>query len=89
MDVEQRIGRIDRIGQEREVIRIVNLAYEDTVEADIYFSLGNRINLFQGIVGKLQPILSRLPEQFERVKLGAVHYLENAARYRKGLKKIA
>jgi len=69
MKVEQRIGRIDRIGQEREVIRIVNLAYEDTVEADIYFSLGNRINLFQGIVGKLQPILSRLPEQFERVAL--------------------
>ena len=29
------------------------------------------------------------PEQFERVRQGAVHYAEKAARYRKGLKKIA
>lgn len=65
MKVEQRIGRIDRIGQVHEEIRIINFGYKDTVEADVYFSLGNRINLFQGIVGKLQPILSRLPEKFE------------------------
>ena len=29
------------------------------------------------------------PEQFERVRQGAVHYAEKAVRYRKGLKKIA
>jgi hypothetical protein len=69
MKVEQRIGRIDRIGQNYPVIRVVNLAYKDTVEADVYFSLGQRINLFQGIVGKLQPILSRLPREFEQVTL--------------------
>ena len=69
MKVEQRIGRIDRIGQKYPVIRVVNLAYKDTVEADVYFSLGERINLFQGIVGKLQPILSRLPRAFEKVVL--------------------
>ena len=40
MKVEQRIGRIDRIGQKYPVIRVVNLAYEDTVEADVYFALG-------------------------------------------------
>ncbi len=70
MKVEQRIGRIDRIGQVFKVIRIYNLAYQDTVEADVYFKIGERINLFQGIVGKLQPILSRLPKKFEEYTLG-------------------
>lgn len=69
MKLEQRIGRIDRIGQKFPVIRIVNLAYSKTVEADVYFALGKRINLFQGVVGKLQPILSRLPKEFARVAL--------------------
>ena len=35
MKVEQRIGRIDRLGQQFETIRIINLLYENTVEADI------------------------------------------------------
>lgn len=69
MKVEQRVGRIDRIGQKYPVIRVINLAYKDTVEANVYFSLGEKINLFQGIVGKLQPILSRLPKAFEAVAL--------------------
>ena len=62
MKVEQRIGRIDRIGQKYPKIRVVNLAYQDTVEADVYFALGQRINLFEGLVGRLQPILSRLAQ---------------------------
>ncbi len=42
------------------------------------------------IMGSPARVVRQLsPEQFERIKLGAVHYLENAARYRKGLKKIA
>ena len=69
MKVEQRIGRIDRIGQLYPKIRVINLAYQDTVEADVYFALGQRINLFEGLVGRLQPILSRLPRQFEEVAL--------------------
>lgn len=69
MKLEQRIGRIDRIGQVHPTIRVVNFGYEDTVETDVYFALGRRINLFQGIVGKLQPILSSLPREFERVAL--------------------
>ncbi len=61
MRVEQRIGRIDRLGQSHARIRIVNLHYADTVEADIYAALRDRIGLFQKVVGRLQPILSRLP----------------------------
>lgn len=69
MKVEQRIGRIDRIGQRYPKVRIINLAYADTVEADVYFALSDRINLFQGLVGKLQPILSKLPKEFEAAAL--------------------
>ena len=69
MKVEQRIGRIDRIGQKYPKIRIINLAYKDTVEADVYFAVGKRIQLFQGLVGKLQPILSTLPKRIEAAVL--------------------
>jgi len=69
MKVEQRIGRIDRLGQERPVIRVLSFAYKDTVEQDVFFTVGSRINLFQGIVGRLQPILSRLPRSFEELAL--------------------
>ena len=61
MRVEQRIGRIDRLGQRHSIVRISNLHYEDTVETDVYRALGSRINLFQMVVGPLQPILARLP----------------------------
>jgi hypothetical protein len=69
MKVEQRIGRIDRIGQKYPKIRVINLAYKDTVEADVYFAVGRRIQLFQGLVGKLQPILSTLPKRIEAAVL--------------------
>ncbi len=61
MRVEQRIGRIDRLGQQSPTIRIVNLHYEDTVEADVYRALQERIDLFETVVGRLQPILAELP----------------------------
>jgi len=63
MRVEQRIGRIDRLGQLNEVIRIVNLHLDDTVETDVYRALRNRIGLFEKVVGQLQPILSQLPKR--------------------------
>lgn len=61
MRVEQRIGRIDRLGQRYTDIQIVNLHYADTVEADVYQALRTRIRLFEGVVGRLQPILASLP----------------------------
>jgi hypothetical protein len=61
MRVEQRIGRIDRLGQRHPFVRIVNLHYRDTVETDVYIALRKRIGLFQSVVGRLQPILAELP----------------------------
>ncbi len=61
MRVEQRIGRIDRLGQRHATIRVFNLHYEDTVETDVYRALRDRIGLFETVVGPLQPILAQLP----------------------------
>lgn len=69
MKVEQRIGRIDRLGQRFPEIRIVNLHYADTVEADVYQALRLRIGLFSQFVGKLQPILAALPRQLAEISL--------------------
>ena len=69
MRVEQRIGRIDRLGQRHPTIRIVNLHYKDTVETDVYRALRERIGLFQSVVGRLQPILARLPRTISETVL--------------------
>ena len=70
MRVEQRIGRIDRIGQKHETIRIINMYYEGTVEAVVYGRLRERINLFEDVVGPLQPILADLDRQITDQLLG-------------------
>jgi SNF2 family DNA or RNA helicase len=59
MKVEQRIGRIDRIGQEREV-HVYNLALSDTVEEHVLEKLYGKINLFNQSIGGLREILSRM-----------------------------
>ena len=69
MKVEQRIGRIDRLGQEFADIQIINLHYKDTVETDVYLALRRRIGLFSQFVGKLQPILAALPQVIEKASL--------------------
>ena len=69
MRVEQRIGRIDRVGQAHPTIRIVNLQYENTVETDVHRALRDRIGLFESVVGRLQPILARLPRTISQAVL--------------------
>ena len=69
MRVEQRIGRIDRLGQRHAIIRIVNLHYEGTVETDVYRALRSRIGLFESTVGRLQPILAKLPRTISHTVL--------------------
>ncbi|HMW86149.1 MAG TPA: helicase-related protein [Nitrospira sp.] len=69
MRIEQRIGRVDRLGQQFPRIAIVNLMYEDTVETDVYRALRSRINLFTAVVGPLQPILSAMPARIAEVAL--------------------
>ena len=86
MRVEQRIGRIDRLGQRHPIIRIINLHYDDTVETDVYRALRARIGLFQSVIGRLQPILSKLPGQITRTVLtGAARREDDRASFVHGL----
>ncbi|WP_433496831.1 DEAD/DEAH box helicase [Sphaerimonospora sp. CA-214678] len=57
MRVEQRIGRLDRFGQEHEKILIYNMRVPGTIETDIFQRLYDRIGIFQNSVGELEPIL--------------------------------
>lgn len=69
MKVEQRIGRVDRIGQEHDTIEVRNFLYEDTVETDIYDRLIDRIGLFESTVGTMQPILSTVENDIKQATL--------------------
>ncbi|BAY49782.1 helicase-like protein [Scytonema sp. HK-05] len=71
MRVEQRIGRIDRIGQRYSTVRIHNFYYDGTVEAKVYKKLRDRINAFATVVGNLQPILAQVPTFIERAAMSA------------------
>ena len=68
MRVEQRIGRLDRIGQ-RLPVRIYNLFCEGTVENRVLEVLDRRIGLFQESVGSLDPILGDVERDIERLVL--------------------
>lgn len=59
MRLEQRIGRIHRLGQTRDV-HIYNLVTKDTIEEHIMFLLHQKINMFQMILGELDSILIHL-----------------------------
>lgn len=66
MRVEQRIGRLDRYGQEAEVIHILNLSVEGTIEERILELLFNRINLFEEAIGDLETILGNEIQELTR-----------------------
>lgn len=59
MRLEQRIGRIHRLGQEKDVI-IYNFATKNTVEEHILKLLHEKIALFEKVVGDLDDILTKL-----------------------------
>ncbi len=61
MRIEQRIGRLHRIGQSRDVF-IFNLSIKDTLEDYIIDILDNKINMFEMVIGEIEPILGHLGE---------------------------
>src|SRR5690606_6445863 len=54
MRVEQRIGRLDRIGQRHERIYIFNFHVPGTIETDIFQRLYDRIRVFEESIGELE-----------------------------------
>jgi len=76
MRVEQRIGRIDRIGQEPLTVKILNLYMQGTIEEDAYYTLRHRIGAFEEVIGPLQPILAEMPRIFRRLARGEIELAE-------------
>lgn len=62
MRIEQRIGRLHRIGQEHAV-EVVNLCLAGSIEERILRMLDERINLFELVVGEVEMILGYLEEE--------------------------
>jgi hypothetical protein len=64
MEIEQRIGRIHRIGQEREV-EVYNFCAVGSIEDRILEILDRKINMFELVVGEIDMILGRLQGEEE------------------------
>jgi SNF2 family DNA or RNA helicase len=64
MQIEQRLGRLHRIGQTHDVV-LTNLACRGTIEERILHVLENKINMFELVVGELDMILGRIDEDFD------------------------
>lgn len=71
--IEQRIGRIDRFGQEEQIIQVLNFILPDTVEDVIFSRLFDRLQLFELTIGEfaevLGPIVTELSSDFLRSEL--------------------
>ncbi|MCB9155588.1 MAG: DEAD/DEAH box helicase family protein [Caldilineaceae bacterium] len=59
MRVEQRIGRLHRLGQQHDVT-IFNLSCNETIEAHIIELLARKIRMFELVIGELDLILGNL-----------------------------
>jgi SNF2 family DNA or RNA helicase len=71
MRIEQRIGRLHRIGQTRDVF-VFNLSVKGTLEDYVIDLLDNKINMFEMVIGEIEPILGHLEkeEDFENLVMG-------------------
>ena len=72
MRVEQRIGRLHRLGQAHDVM-IFNLSCNDTIEAHVLDLLARKIRMFELVIGELDLILGSVEgrQSFEELLLEA------------------
>jgi SNF2 family DNA or RNA helicase len=85
MKIEQRIGRLHRIGQTRDVF-IFNLSMRETLEDYILEILDSKINMFEMVIGEIEPILGHLEreEEFEEIVMGIWLNSSNGGELKKG-----
>lgn len=69
MRIEQRIGRIDRRGQQSETVSIYNMITNGTVDADIYFRCLMRIGIFESSIGECEEILGDIATQLDHIAM--------------------
>jgi superfamily II DNA or RNA helicase len=72
MRIEQRVGRLHRLGQ-KETVSIFNLSVNETIEAYILDLLAHKIRMLELVIGELDLILGELDK-----KRGFEGYIEEA-----------
>lgn len=87
MRVEQRIGRIDRIGQKFDKLHIFNLCIVGSIEDRIYNRLYSKLGIFENSIGELEPILGNLEKQLNISKL--IHLSKEEINEKVHLKELA
>ena len=81
MEVEQRIGRIDRFGQQSEKVYILNFATPGTIETDIITRVHQRIQVFTQSIGELEPILQESFSDIQQIVFDFSLTVEERARH--------
>lgn len=78
MKIEQRIGRVDRIGQDKDVI-VVNFVLSDTIEEYVRDTIEGKLEIVKKQFGedKLHDILTTLDEEFSFDKLYIDYIVKN------------
>ena len=76
MRVEQRIGRIDRIGQKFDKLHVFNLCIIGSIEDRILNRLYSKLNIFENSIGELEPILGELEKELNISELMHLSQIE-------------
>ncbi len=89
MRIEQRIGRIHRLGQTRD-IRIYNFTTRDTVEDYVLTILHQKIKMFELVIGEMDMVLGHWSERENFEQRGLPHLGEPSrqARSRRGVRQV-
>jgi SNF2 family DNA or RNA helicase len=69
MRLEQRIGRIDRIGQKSKFLSIINMVCNNTIEDRILLRLYDRIKIFERSIGETDDVLGKLTSDLQEILL--------------------
>lgn len=90
MRIEQRIGRVHRLGQTRDV-SIYNMATRDTVEESVLCLLYEKIDMFRMVLGELDTILARMAmsDSFEKALADILVGSGSAGEVRERLERLA
>lgn len=89
MKIEQRIGRLHRIGQTRDVF-IFNLSVKGTLEDYIIDILDSKIGMFEMVIGEIEPILGYMGEdrEFEDIILEIWSNSRDSERLKEGFEQL-
>jgi SNF2 family DNA or RNA helicase len=79
MRIEQRIGRIHRIGQTQDVF-IFNFCVKGSIEEYILRVLHDKINMFELVVGEIEPILGNVDDNFDFSETVMALWLKNQSK---------